>query len=81
MKLEDVYIEGLEFEPEVMAWMKTHTVGDIKALTAEIEAHGEGAGEIEEFYSDLRSIEKDFVKHREHGHYAPRGPVPETVLV
>ncbi len=81
MKLEDINVEGMEFEPEIETWMKVHTVGEIKALAHEIEEHGEGADEIEEFYTDLRSIEKDFVKHKQHGHYAVVGKVPETVLV
>jgi len=81
MKLDDVNVEGLEFEPEIEAWMKTHTVGEIKALAHEVEEHGEGANEIEEFYLDLRNIEKDFVRHRAHGHYATTGAVPETILV
>ena len=81
MKLEDINVEGMEFEPEIETWMKVHTVGEIKALAHEIEEHGEGADEIEEFYTDLRSIEKDFVKHKQQGHYAVVGSVPESVLV
>jgi hypothetical protein len=40
-KLEDIYIEGLEFEPS----------------------------ELKEFYKELRSIEKDWAKHKVDGHY------------
>ncbi len=81
MAPEDISVEGMGFEPEIETWMKEHTVGEIKALALEIEEHGEGAEEIEEFYADLRSIEKDFTKHRQHGHYAVMGKVAETVLV
>ncbi|HVO77456.1 MAG TPA: hypothetical protein VMS79_01155 [Methanomassiliicoccales archaeon] len=81
MAPEDISVEGMDFEPKVEAWMKEHTVGEIKALAHEIEDLGEGADEIEEFYADLRSIEKDFVKHKQHGHYAAVGKVPDTVLV
>jgi len=70
MKLEDVYVEGLEFEPDVEAWMKKHTVGEVKALAHEVEAHGEPADDLEEFYTELRSIEKEFTKHKDHGHYS-----------
>jgi hypothetical protein len=70
MKLQDVYVEGIEFEPEVEAWMKAHTVREIKALAMEIEGLGEDANELKEFYAELRSIEKDFTKHRANGHYA-----------
>ncbi len=72
MKLEDVYVEGMEFEPDVEAWMKKHTVAEVKALAHEVEAHGEGADDLEEFYVELKSIEKDFAKHKDHGHYVVR---------
>ena len=79
MKLQDVYIVGMEFEPDVEAWMKTHTVGEVKALAHEVEEHGADAEDLEEFYRELRSIEKDFDKHKVHGHYAramPAEPIP-----
>jgi len=72
-KLEDVYVEGLEFEPDVIAWMKTHSVHEIKALAEEVEDHGEDAGELKEFYKELRTIEKDWHKHASQGHYHPDG--------
>jgi transposase len=68
-KLEDIYIEGLEFEPEVVAWMKSHSVHEIKALAEEVEEHGEDPSELKEFYKELRSIEKDWAKHKVDGHY------------
>lgn len=76
MKLQDVYVEGMEFEPEVEAWMKAHTVREIKALAMEIEGLGEDASELKEFYVELRSIEKDFAKHRVNGRYAVAVPAP-----
>lgn len=68
-KLEDIYIEGLEFEPEVIAWMKAHNVREIKALAEEIEDHGEDASGLKEFYKELKAIEKDWAKHAAGGHY------------
>jgi hypothetical protein len=68
-KLEDVYVEGLDFEPDVIAWMKAHNVREVKALAEEIENHGEDAGELKEFYKELKIIEKDWHKHAANGHY------------
>jgi transposase len=70
-KLEDIYVEGLEFEPEVIAWMKSHSVHEIKALAEEVEEHGEDSSELREFYKELRAIEKDWAKHKVDGHYHP----------
>ena len=70
-KLEDIYVEGLEFEPEVIAWMKAHSVHEMKALAEEIENHGEDASDLRCFYKELRSIEKDWAKHKVNGHYQP----------
>lgn len=70
-KLEDIYVEGLDFEPDVIAWMKCHSVREVKALAEEVEEHGEDAGNIEEFYKELKSIEKDWHKHSSEGHYHP----------
>lgn len=70
-KLEDIYVEGLEFEPEVVAWMKSHSVREIKALAEEVEEHGEDSSELKEFYKELRTIEKDWAKHKVNGHYQP----------
>ena len=70
-KLEDIYVEGLEFEPEVIAWMKAHSVHEMKALAEEIEDHGEDASDLRTFYKELRSIEKDWAKHKVNGHYQP----------
>jgi hypothetical protein len=68
-KLEDIYVEGLEFEPEVIAWMKAHSVREIKSLAEEVEEHGEDAKSLKEFYKELRAIEKDWAKHAAGGHY------------
>lgn len=68
-KLEDIYVEGLDFEPEVIAWMKAHSVREMKALAEEVEEHGEDARELKEFYKELRAIEKDWAKHSMSGHY------------
>lgn len=70
-KLEDIYVEGMDFEPDVVAWMKAHNVREIKALAEEIEDHGEDAGEVKEFYRELKTIEKDWHKHSMNGHYQP----------
>jgi transposase len=69
IKLEDVYVEGLEFEPDVIAWMKAHSVHEVKALAEEIEEHGESAAELKEFYKELKQIEKDWKRHSVEGHY------------
>jgi len=71
MKLEDVYVEGLDFEPDVIAWMKTHSVREIRALAEEVEDHGEDARDIKEFYKELKTIEKDWNRHAAQGHYHP----------
>ena len=68
-KLEDIYVEGLEFEPEIIAWMKAHSVREVKALAEEVEEHGEDARALKEFYKELRAIEKDWAKHAANGHY------------
>lgn len=68
-KLEDIYVEGLEFEPDVIAWMKAHNVREVKALAEEVEEHGEDARSLKEFYKELRAIEKDWAKHAANGHY------------
>ena len=70
-KLEDVYVEGLDFEPDVIAWMKTHSVREIRALAEEVEDHGEDARDIKEFYKELKTIEKDWNRHAAQGHYHP----------
>jgi transposase len=70
-KLEDIYVEGLEFEPEVIAWMKSHSVHEIKALAEEVAEHGEDPSELKEFYKELRTIEKDWATHKVNGHYHP----------
>ncbi|MEM0448306.1 MAG: hypothetical protein QW520_00570 [Methanomassiliicoccales archaeon] len=57
---EDVYLEGMEFEPDVVEWMKQHKVREIKALAKEVEEHGEDASELKEFYKELKKIEKEW---------------------
>jgi hypothetical protein len=52
----------IEFDPKEIAWMKTHTVGDMKALANEVEEHGEDASELIEFYANLRGIEIDYAE-------------------
>jgi hypothetical protein len=46
-----------DFDPEVIAWMKTHTVGDLKNLAREIESKGEIANGIMETVQVLEEIE------------------------
>ncbi len=75
-KLEDAYVEGLEFEPDVIAWMKAHCVREIRALAEEVEEHGENAVELKDFYKELKSIEKDWSKHSQNGHYQPEHHAP-----
>jgi len=72
-KLEDVYVEGLDFEPEVIAWMKAHTIREVRALAEEVEDHGEDAHDLKDFYKELRTIEKDWEKHQTEGHYHSDG--------
>lgn len=66
---KDINTEGMDFDPEVITWMKTHDVREIKALAAEIENRGGDAVEVKEFYQELKSIDKDWKKHSSNGHY------------
>lgn len=47
-----------DFDPEVIAWMKTHTVGDLKTLAREIESKGMIVNEIMETVQALDEIEQ-----------------------
>ena len=53
---------GNEFNPKEIAWMKTHTVGDLKVLAHEVEEHGEDASDLMVFYTDLHGIEHDYAE-------------------
>ena len=48
---------GMDFGPDVKAWMKSHTLGDVKSLAARIERKGDDASEIWEFANALSEIE------------------------
>ncbi len=47
-----------DFDPEVIAWMKTHTVGDLKNLAREIESKGMIVNGIMETVQALEEIEQ-----------------------
>ena len=46
-----------DFDPEIKAWMMTHTVGDLKNLAMDIESKGENANDIVETIQALEEIE------------------------
>jgi hypothetical protein len=70
MRLEDVYVEGLEFEPDVIAWMKT-TVSTRSKLSRKRWKSTEKMPAISKNSKELRTIEKDWHKHAAQGHYHP----------
>ena len=45
-----------DFDPDVQAWMKTNTVGDLKNLAREMESKGENANAIVETIQVLEEI-------------------------
>jgi hypothetical protein len=47
-----------DFDPEVIAWMKTHTVGDLKNLAREIESKGQIVNGLMETVQVLEGIEQ-----------------------
>ena len=51
-------IRGHEFDPRIEAWLRTHTVGDLKILAREMESKGENTHDIHEVLQDLELIEK-----------------------
>ncbi len=46
-----------DFDPRTKAWMKTHTVGDLKNLAREMESKGENASELLDIIQTLEGIE------------------------
>jgi hypothetical protein len=46
-----------DFDPQVRAWMETHTVGDLKNLAREMESKGENIIGIMETVQALEEIE------------------------
>jgi hypothetical protein len=51
-------IRGHEFDPRIEAWLRTHTVGDLKILAREMESKGENIHDIQEVLHALDLIEK-----------------------
>jgi hypothetical protein len=51
-------IRGHEFDPRIEAWLRTHTVGDLKILAREMESKGENVHGIHEVLHALDLIEK-----------------------
>ncbi len=51
-------IRNNDFDPEVIAWMKTHTVSDLKNLARELENKGEIVNGIMETVQALEEIEQ-----------------------
>jgi hypothetical protein len=49
-------IRGDDFDPEIKTWLKTHTVGDLKALAIEMENQGEDIRGIMETIQTLQAI-------------------------
>jgi len=47
----------MDFGPEAVAWMKAHTLGDLKSLAANMESKGEDASKLWEFAHTLHEIE------------------------
>jgi len=45
-----------DFDPETIAWMKTHTVGDLKNLAREMESKGQNANGLLETVQVLEGI-------------------------
>lgn len=50
-----LYID--DFDPQVIAWMKSHTIGDLKNLAIEMESKGENANEVLDTIQALVEIE------------------------
>lgn len=50
-------MQGMDFDPQVKAWMKAHTVGDLKVLATSMECKGEDASVLREFVQALSEIE------------------------
>lgn len=48
-----------DFDPEVIAWMRAHTVGDLKNLAREIESKGMIVNEIMETVQALEEVEQE----------------------
>jgi hypothetical protein len=46
-----------DFEPAVEAWMKTHTVGDLRNLALNLECKGQNAADVREVVDALTQIE------------------------
>jgi crotonobetainyl-CoA:carnitine CoA-transferase CaiB-like acyl-CoA transferase len=46
-----------DFDPQVIAWMKTHTIDDLKHLASEMESKGENVNDVMEVIQDLEEIE------------------------
>lgn len=47
----------MDFGPEAVAWMKAHTLGDLKSLAASMESKGEDASMVWDFANALHEIE------------------------
>jgi len=45
-----------DFDPAIKAWMKAHTVGDLKNLAIRMEHEGEDASAVRDMVLDLEGI-------------------------
>lgn len=52
-------IRGGDFDPDIEAWMKSHTVGDLKALAMSKKSKGENVSGIVAALQALEEIEQD----------------------
>jgi hypothetical protein len=48
-----------DLDPEIVDWMKNHTIGDLEEMAERMESEGSDVSEVRRFIGDLRTMVRD----------------------